>query len=83
MGHENCHQYLGSLSEFIDGSLEEQICDEIERHMSDCENCRIVIDSLRKTVSLYKVTNEKPTLPDEVRQRLYLRLELDEYLDQQ
>lgn len=82
MDHENCHHLLGSLSEFIDGTLEEQLCNEIERHLTDCENCRVVIDSLRKTIYLYHVTSEPPIMPDEVRQRLYLRLELDEFLDQ-
>ena len=82
MDHSNCRHLLDSLSEYIDGDLEDQICSEIERHLSDCENCRVVIDSLRKTVYLYQATAEPPTVPDGVRQRLYLRLELDEFLDQ-
>jgi predicted anti-sigma-YlaC factor YlaD len=83
MEHENCRHLLNSLSDYIDGVLEQQICDEIERHLAGCENCRVVIDSLRKTIYLYHATAEPPSVPDEVRQRLFLRLDLDEFIDRQ
>jgi anti-sigma factor (TIGR02949 family) len=78
--HENCHHLLKSLSDYIDGDLEDEICQEIERHVADCEDCRIVIDTLEKTVSLYRDTAEEPIVPSDVRERLYHRLDLDSYL---
>ena len=75
-----CKYLLGSLSDYIDGDLSEEICAEIERHMAGCENCRIVVDSLRKTVYLYRVTSDQEALPDDVRQRLFHSLDLDDYL---
>jgi predicted anti-sigma-YlaC factor YlaD len=63
----------------VDGTLEETLCVEIERHMQNCENCRVVIDTLRKTISLYQST-ASTSLPDEVRERLYHRLQLDEFI---
>jgi anti-sigma factor (TIGR02949 family) len=75
-----CHDLLGNLSEFIDGTLKEELCTEIREHMATCENCRIVVDTLRRTVYLYQVTTPSPTVPDEVRERLYQRLELEEFL---
>lgn len=80
MNHGQCHDLLGSLSDYIDGAAGEQICSEIERHLAECENCRIVVDSLRKTVYLYKVTEESVAMPPEVRQRLFHCLDLDDYL---
>ena len=77
----NCRHLLGSLSDFVDGTLDESLCSEIERHMSDCEDCRIVIDSLRKTIYLYKETSQQERMPDGVRERLYQRLDLDDYLE--
>ena len=53
---------------------------EIERHLQGCENCRIVIDTLRMTVELYHESPPPDQVPEDVRQRLYMRLELDEYL---
>ena len=77
---ENCHELLSSLSDYVDGTLGEELCTELERHLSDCENCQIVVDTLKKTIYLYKVTTTSTELPDEIRQRLYHRLDLDEFL---
>jgi len=81
MAHENCRHLLDSLSEYVDGVLEETLCAEIERHLADCDNCRIVVDSLRKTVYLYHVTAPPASVPDDVRARLFQRLDLDDFLD--
>ncbi|MCA1954002.1 MAG: zf-HC2 domain-containing protein [Anaerolinea sp.] len=67
---------LSSLVEYIDGTLREEVCREIERHLRDCENCRVVVNTLRKTIEIYQVTAEPDTLPADVRQRLFYRLEL-------
>ena len=79
--HKECRYLLDSLSDFIDGTLSSELCNEIERHMADCENCRIVVDSLRKTLYLYHETAAPPAVPDEVRARLYQRLDLEEFLE--
>ena len=79
--HEECHKLLNSLSDYVDGDLQQELCDEIELHMKDCENCRIVIDTLSKTISLYQTSSESTIVPDEVRQRLFHRLDLDEFLN--
>ncbi len=77
--HENCHRLLDVLSEYIDGELGGQLCLELERHLAGCENCRVVVDTLRKTVSLYHTQLPAPDMPAEVRERLYRSLDLDEY----
>ena len=78
MDHESCRHLLESLSDYVDGTLGDALCSELERHLEGCENCRIVVDSLRKTVYLYQVTAAPPSVPEDVRQRLYRRLNLDE-----
>jgi anti-sigma factor (TIGR02949 family) len=81
MDHETCHTLLASLSEFADGSLSDDLCAQIQRHLDDCQNCRIVVDSLRKTILLVQQTSaEEAACPEQVRERLYLRLELDDLL---
>jgi len=81
-GHENCRHLLDSLSPYVDGDLSAELCTELERHLSDCENCQIVVDSLRKTVYLYRVaSDELPCVPEDVRQRLYHCLDLDEFIE--
>ncbi len=75
-----CRHLLDSLSDYIDGTLDETLCREIEAHMADCENCRIVVNTLEKTILLYRDLPASD-LPDDVRQRLYTSLNLDDFLD--
>jgi anti-sigma factor (TIGR02949 family) len=77
-----CRHLLDSLSAFVDGELSEEICAEIEQHLNDCENCHVVVDTLRKTVSLYQTSGETPeALPSDVKSRLYHCLDLDEFVN--
>jgi anti-sigma factor RsiW len=76
----NCQTLLGYLSDYIDGDLREELCRAIESHMAGCENCRVVVDTLRKTVYLYHHTDGPPGVPSEVRTRLYRQLDLDDLL---
>lgn len=80
--HKNCQNLLKSLSDFVDGTIDESLCTEIEKHIASCEDCRIVVDTLKKTVYLYHATSEEeiPIVPEDVRERLYHRLDLDEFL---
>ena len=78
---ENCRHLLDSLSGYIDGDLQQALCEQIEAHMADCENCRIVVDTLRKTVYLYQASMDMPEMPTDVKERLYERLDLSEFID--
>lgn len=78
---ENCRNLLTSLSDYIDGTLEEQLCAKLEQHMAGCEDCRIVVDTLRKTIYLYHASAQTASVPPDVKQRLYQRLDLEEFLD--
>lgn len=80
--HEvKCSNMLGDLSEYIDGNLQNEMCAQIEEHMKTCENCRIVVNTLKKTVELYEKCSEASELPGEVKERLFAKLELKDYLE--
>jgi anti-sigma factor RsiW len=78
MIEQTCQTLLSQLSEYIDGELEETFCAEIEHHLATCENCRIVVNTLEKTVTLYR---QLPVakLPVEKQDRLFKVLNLDHY----
>ena len=79
--HSKCRSLLGSLSEYVDGTLGEELCEEIERHVAECDNCHVVVDTLRKTISLYRESAaEEGDVPGAVRERLFRSLNLDDYL---
>lgn len=81
MSHKQCRYLLGFLSDYIDGALEESVCREIEQHLAGCENCRVVIDTLRKTISLYHVEAKQEIAPEDVHRRLFKRLNLDDFIE--
>lgn len=77
----NCEALLSSLSDYIDGELSAELCQAIEKHIAECENCRIVVDTTRKTVDLVHTTNDpRPGVPEDVRDRLFKRLNLEDYI---
>ena len=78
--HGHCRDLLGSLSDYVDGNLGEMLCAELEEHLRGCTNCRVVVDTLRKTVELYHMEAEEECLPPTVRERLFSKLDLEDYL---
>lgn len=49
---KKCQEFISDLNDYIDGEIEPELCEEIERHIGTCSNCRIMVDSLRQTVKL-------------------------------
>ncbi len=78
--HKNCRELLGSLSSYIDGDLSPELCEELEKHLAGCTDCQVVLNTTKRTIDLVHSPLEKPDLPDEVRERLFKRLNLDSYL---
>ncbi|MGD0751896.1 MAG: zf-HC2 domain-containing protein [Anaerolineales bacterium] len=77
-----CQSLLAFLSDFVDGTLSEELCQEIRSHATECEHCRIVVDTLRKTISLYhECADETAEIPHEVRSQLFKTLNLQDYLE--
>ncbi|MER2600282.1 MAG: zf-HC2 domain-containing protein [Caldilineales bacterium] len=77
--HGHCRDLLQDLNDYIDGELDETLCSELERHMRECENCRVVVDTLRKTVLLYNHLPAQPA-PDALEARLFKCLDLEAFL---
>ena len=77
--HQNCKALLGDLSEYIDGELPADLCAEIEKHLAGCENCRVVLNTTRRTIDLVHAPQGE-AVPADVRERLFKRLNLDDYL---
>ena len=61
----SCHELLGPLSEYISGEAAESWCMQINAHLAECENCRVVLNTVRQTILLYRAKTSAE-LPDEV-----------------
>ena len=76
--HISCHDLLQGLSAYIDNEASEAICQAIERHLDECDNCRIMLDTLRKTISLYQVVDTADELPGDIQERLIKTLAIED-----
>lgn len=59
-----CRELKDKLSEYLDGDLESALCAEIERHLQGCDNCRVMVDTLNKTITLYRNYGQVSVPPD-------------------
>ena len=73
--HAHCEDMLETLSEYVDGEIDDQLCAEIDRHLAECGNCRIMVDTLRKTIILYREFGHEE-VPLDAKDRLYAVLNL-------
>ena len=79
MATAQCQHLLENMSVYLDGEASVELCAEIERHLSGCTDCRVVVDTLCKTIALYRELPQ-PELSPEARLRLYKSLALSEFL---
>ena len=75
-GAEKLFVYLDTICDYIDGELEAAMCAELEAHLAECPDCRVMVDTLRKTITLYR-SQAPAELPSDVERRLYKVLKLE------
>ena len=70
----NCRNVVKELSNYLDEALDQTLKASIEQHISNCEDCRLVVDTTRKTIQIYCNAEPLP-LPEDTRIRLRQALE--------
>lgn len=70
-----CGSLSVQLSAYLDGDLPPDLCRELEAHMGDCPDCRVVLDTLSRTIQIIRTLGTDPEpLPADVEARLLARL---------
>ena len=64
-----CEELLGALNEYVDGETRSALCEALQEHLADCHSCRLVIDNIRHTITLYRAGESVP-LPPGLHERL-------------
>jgi anti-sigma factor RsiW len=59
-----CRELFERLSEYVDGELSQEICEEIRRHMASCEPCVAFAKTLKTTAELCRRLPSRPIPPD-------------------
>jgi anti-sigma factor RsiW len=65
-----CEEMLQQLSDYVDGSIEPGMCRELEQHLAGCEPCEVVVDTLRKTITIYR-EGKTVEMPGTFREKLH------------
>ena len=68
-----CEELLEALNEYVDGTIDVGICDEFREHLARCNPCKIVVDNVRQTITLYRA-GEPCDLPEAFRKKLFRTL---------
>lgn len=68
-----CKDFLSELNEYLDGSVESGLRQELERHLSECPNCWVVCDTTKRTIQIYRGVDPYP-VPAGVHERLVAAL---------
>jgi hypothetical protein len=68
-----CEELLAMLNEYVDGGVDPGVCDQFEQHLAGCNPCQVVVDNIRKTITLYKA-GQAYELPVPIRERLHSAL---------
>lgn len=65
------------LSDQLDRQGRSRLCRRIEEHLRECPKCRMYVDTLRKTVVLYRSLGEE-SVPAAIEKRLFKTIRLAE-----
>lgn len=66
----NCDGVVRRVSSYIDGDLAVSIVGEIELHLKECQECAILVQQTKLTVTWYR-DSDLVDLPKEVQARLH------------
>ena len=69
----NCKKVILELTSYLDGVLDSNMRADLEQHLARCTDCRVVVDTTRKTIQIF-CNSEPVPLPEDVRQRLHTAL---------
>jgi anti-sigma factor (TIGR02949 family) len=69
-----CSQFLEELSDYLDDDVQGDLRRELEKHVSECPNCWVMVDTTKKTLKIYRGLEPEP-LPERLRARLMGALE--------
>ena len=69
-----CKQFLQELNDFLDPNVDVVMKEHLSRHVSECPNCFVIVNTTQRTLQIYKGL-EPQSIPEDVQERLWKALE--------
>jgi predicted anti-sigma-YlaC factor YlaD len=73
--HVTCKEVFNYICENLDEKINSPQCREIRRHLDSCPNCVAYLDSLKKTIRLYRAYPQ-PRFAGKARKKLHAQLKV-------
>lgn len=70
---EDCKKNFEMISEYLDGELGPDVCQQIEQHLMECPECQDCFDALKKSIALCR-NSTREEIPQDMRERLRSKL---------
>jgi anti-sigma factor (TIGR02949 family) len=69
-----CKEFLQELTDYLDSNVDAELRAKLERHINECPNCFVILDTTQKTIKVYKGMQAQE-IPQEVHVRLMKAVE--------
>jgi len=69
-----CKDFLNGLNDFLDQTADPETHAHLTRHVNECPNCWVIVDTTKRTLQVYKGV-EPQQLPEELHSRLMKALD--------
>ena len=69
-----CKDFLNELSEFLDETLDPNVRAALHKHVNECPNCWVILDTTQRTIQVYKGL-EPQSIPPDIHSRLMTALQ--------
>jgi anti-sigma factor (TIGR02949 family) len=66
----SCKKVQKLLSDFLDDDLKEAVCEDIRKHLDDCPDCMVQVDSVKKVIRLFREATDSK-MPVDIQIRLH------------
>ena len=68
---------IEQICDFMGEDIDSPACQEVVDHLKLCPTCKVYFDTVKKTVTLCRDLDDEKKVPEEVTDRLYKVLNLD------
>ena len=57
----DCNELIQQLGDYLDDDAREELCRAIEAHLTQCQDCELYVDTIKKTIVLYQADRRVET----------------------
>jgi len=59
------------ICDFMGEDLNAPVCKEVAEHLESCPDCKVYLDTVKKTVTICQESEKEEELPEDIKNRLF------------